>query len=76
MGFNYTNKQMTQMGGRKMTRKVIIKNGKGHKSVCSYKNGTKCNYKKKNLTKGEIQLIQIGKFIPGLFNNVNVTPKH
>ena len=42
MGFNYKNLQVSMAGGKKTTRKVIIKNGKGLKSVCTYKNGKKC----------------------------------
>ena len=43
MTFSYVNSQMSMVGGKKTTRKVIIKNGKGYKSVCTYKNGKKCN---------------------------------
>ena len=73
MGFNYKNLQVSMAGGKKTTRKVIIKNGKGHKSVCTYKNGKKCHNRKKNLSKSEIQMIKIGKFIPGLFSDVSAT---
>ena len=71
MGFDYTNTQYHQMGGKKITRKVIIKNSKGYKSVCTYKNGRKCHNKKKNLTKTEIKIIKMGKFIPGLFSDIS-----
>lgn len=46
MGFDYKNTQIYMTGGKKSTRKVIIKNGKGYKSVCTYKNGKKCHGKK------------------------------
>ena len=71
MGFNFNNTQEYMMGGKRTTRKVIIKNGKGHKSICTYKNGRKCHNKKKHLTKSEIQMIKIGKFIPGLFSDIS-----
>lgn len=70
MGFDYTNIQKHMVGGKKTTRKVIIRNGKGYKSVCSYKNGKKCSNNKKHLTKTEVQMIKLGKFIPGLFSDV------
>lgn len=73
MGFDFSNTQYHQMGGKKTTRKVIIKNSKGYKSVCTYKNGRKCHNKKKSLTKSEIHLIKMGKFIPGLFSDISAT---
>jgi hypothetical protein len=73
MGFNYINNEISMSGGKKTTRKVIIKNSKGYKSVCTYKNGKKCHNRKKHLTKFEIQMIKMGKFIPGLFNDVSDT---
>ena len=73
MGFNYNNSEKIMKGGKKSTRKVIIKNNKGYKSVCTYKNGKKCHNRKKYLTKSEIQMIKMGKFIPGLFNDVSAT---
>ena len=73
MGFNYSNIQNNMIGGRKMTKKVIIKNSKGYKSVCTYKNGKKCHNIKKHLTKSEIQMIKMGKFIPGLFSDMSAT---
>jgi hypothetical protein len=76
MGFDYSNIQNNMKGGRKTTRKVIIKNGKGYKTICSYKNGRKCHNRKKQLTKSEIQMIKMGKFIPGLFNDISSTFRH
>lgn len=71
MGFDYVNIQKHMIGGKKITRKVIIKNGKGYKSICSYRNGKKCyNTKKQPLTKSDVQMIKLGKFIPGLFRNI------
>jgi len=73
MGFDFSNTQNYMMGGKKTTRKVIIKNGKGFKSVCTYKDGRKCHNKKKHLSKSEIQMIKMGKFIPGLFSDISAT---
>ena len=56
--------------GKKTTRKVRRTNGKGYKSLCTYKNGKKCHNKKKHLSKLEIQMIKIGKFIPSLFRDI------
>ena len=67
---SYANTQHSLKGGKKMTRRVIIKNGKGHKSVCTYKNGKKCLNKRKQLSDSEMQLITTGIFIPGLFNDL------
>ena len=73
MGFDYKNVQVSMTGGKKSTRKVIIKNNRGYKSVCTYKNGKKCHNRKKHLSKSEIQMIKMGKFIPGLFSDVSAT---
>jgi hypothetical protein len=55
--------------GRKHTRKVVIKNNKGYKSICSHDKG-----KTVILTKTlEIQMIKMGKFIPGLFSDISAT---
>jgi hypothetical protein len=73
MGFDYSNVENHMTGGRKTTRKVMIKNSKGYKSVCTYKNGKKCHNRKKHLSKSEIQMIKMGKFIPGLFSDISAT---
>lgn len=71
MGFNFNSNQQHMIGGKKTTKKVIINNNKGYKSICTYKNGRKCHNKKKELTKNEIQMIKMGKFIPGLFRDIS-----
>ena len=71
MTFSYENTQVFMNGGKKTKRKVIIKNGKGYKAVCTYKNKKKCYNKKKYLTKSEINMIKMGKFIPGLFSDIS-----
>jgi hypothetical protein len=75
MGIDYKNIQVSMKGGNKTTKKVIIKNNKGYKSVCSYKNGKKCHNKTKHLSKREISMIKMGKFIPGLFRDINISSK-
>ena len=58
-------------GGKKTIKKVTIINGKGYKSICTYKNKKKCLNNKKQLSNSEINMIQLGKFIPGLFNDIS-----
>ena len=65
--FHYSNIQHSQHGGTKTVRKVIIKKGKGYKSVSYYKNGKRMKTVKRPLKKEHISLIQQKKFIPGLF---------
>ena len=46
--FNYENTEIkTMTGGRKVVRKVSIKNGKGYKSVTKYRKGKKMDTIKK-----------------------------
>lgn len=76
--FNYSNTQTHQHGGKKTIRKVLIKKGKGHKSVKYYKNGKLVSTVKRRLKPVEVAFIKIGKFIPGLFKDCgcNKTRKH
>ena len=75
--FNYKNTEVkTMSGGKKLVRKVSIKNGKGYKSVTNYHNGRKTGTVKKPIHKDHIQLIQIGKFIPGLFLDCDCNKKN
>jgi hypothetical protein len=69
-GFNYDNREVkvSQTGG-KIVRKVSIKNGKGYKSISRYHRKKHTGTVRKALKTGEIQMIKLGKFIPGLFNN-------
>jgi hypothetical protein len=62
-------------GGSKIVRKVSIKNGKGYKSVIKYRKGKKTGTIKKPIHKAHIELIQTGKFIPGLFLDCNYREK-
>lgn len=68
--FNYKNTEIkTQSGGKKLVRKVTVKRGKGYKSITTYANGKKIYSVKRKLSKPEVVKIQMGKFIPGLFND-------
>jgi len=68
--FKYKNTEIVgiQSGG-KIVRKVSIKNGKGYKSISRYHKRKHAGTIKKNLKDAEIQMIKLGKFIPGLFND-------
>lgn len=65
--FNYENTEVKSQTGGKIVRKVSIKNGKGYKSVTKYRRGRKIGTVKKPIHKSHVELIKIGKFIPGLF---------
>jgi hypothetical protein len=69
--FNYENTETMkpQMGGGKIVRKVSIKNGKGYKSVITYKKGKKVCAIKKSIHGDHIEMIKNRKFIPGLFSD-------
>ena len=72
--FNYQNIEVKKMmGGSKIVRKVSIKNGKGYKSITKYHKGKKGRTIKKPIHKSHIDLIQLGKFIPGLFLDLHVS---
>lgn len=74
--FNYENIEVKhQSGGKKIVRKVSIKNGKGYKSITKYYKGNKTNIVKKPINESHIKFIQIGKFIPGLFNDCKYEKK-
>lgn len=68
MVFNYNNTEVkTQLGGKKIVRKVTIKRGRGYKSVTKYNKGKKTSSIRKPIHKHHIEAIQRGKFIIGLF---------
>ena len=77
--FHFENTEIVknQYGG-KTVRKVYIKKGKGYKSVTKYHKGKKIGTSKKPIHKSHINLISIGKFIPGLFSDCkcNKTRRH
>jgi len=68
--FNYENTDTTILGGgKKVVRKVSIKNGKGYKSVTKYRGKKRVGTVKKPIHDDHIHLIGGGKFIPGLFDD-------
>lgn len=73
--FNFTSTQKHQNGGKKIVRNVTIKHGKGHKKVSYYRGNKLVRSAKKSLKNTEINMIKLGKFIPGLFRDCNVTRK-
>jgi hypothetical protein len=74
--YKYENiEQVNTQGGGKIVRKVSIKNGKGYKSISRYHKRKHTGTIKKNLKTAEIQMIKIGKFIPGLFNDCKTCSK-
>ena len=75
--FEYNNVETKIIGGVKIIRKVTIKNGKGYKSVTTAKksgggmNKTRKNKtSKKILSSEEMNNIKEGKFIKGLFTEL------
>jgi len=67
--FNYENTETVVQEGGKIVRNVTIKKGRGYKSITKYHKGKKISSVKKPIHKAHIDLIKIGKFIPGLFND-------
>jgi len=68
MTYSYSNIQTKQLGPKRITHKVIIKNNNGHKSITIFKNGKHIKTVKKKISKKHINLIKCKKFIKGLFN--------
>ncbi len=66
--FHYHNTEKRIHQGKQITRKVIVKGGKGYKSITTKKNG-KNRTIKRLLHPNEIKNIKNKKFILGLFNN-------
>ena len=68
--FNYSNieEKNNQFGG-KIVHRVSIKKGKGYKSISKYHRKKHMGTVRKTLKNAEIQMIKLGKFIPGLFKN-------
>ena len=63
-GFNYKNTEIqAQSGGKKIVRKVSIKNGKGYKSVTKYRHGKKISSVKKHIHTDHLHMIKNGKFV-------------
>jgi hypothetical protein len=73
--FHFTSTQKHQHGGKKTVRHVTIKNGKGHKKVSHYRGNKVVRTIKKSLKKTDMEMIRLGKFIPGLFRDCQVSRK-
>jgi len=74
---NYENVEVkTQQGGKKIVRKVSIKNGKGYKSVTKYHRGKKIGTVKKSICMDHMQSIKKGEFIPQLFKDCKCIMKN
>jgi hypothetical protein len=68
--FEYNNTEViNNQSGGKTVRKVSIKKGKGYKSISKYHKKKHTGTVRKKLKTSEIQMIKMGKFIPGLFKN-------
>jgi hypothetical protein len=67
--FNYQNTETSKVGGKKIVRKVTIKNGKGIKMVTKYHKGKHVGTAKKPIHGEHILMIASGKFIKGLFSD-------
>ena len=73
--FHFTSTQRHHHGGKKIIRQVTIKNGKGYKKVSQYRGNKLLRTAKKTLNRVEMEMIRIGKFIPGLFRDCVVMRK-
>ena len=71
MYMHYHNEEVRKMKGGKMVRKVTIKKGRGVKSVSHFRKGKHVRTIKKAIAKSHVSKILNGKFIPGLFNDLN-----
>jgi len=67
--FSYENTEVTQKGGKKIVRKVSIKNGRATKTVTKYHHGKHVGTAKKHIHKDHIAMIFSGKFVKGLFSD-------
>jgi len=75
MDQHYKNTETKTLIGGKIVRKVTIKNGKGFKSVTKYHKGKKIGTAKKPIHKSHVEMILLGKFIPGLFSDCGCNKK-
>ena len=67
--FIYENTETTKVGGKKVVRKVSIKNGKAIKMVSKYHRGKHLGTAKKPIHKDHVEMIRMGKFVTGLFSD-------
>jgi hypothetical protein len=74
--FIYENTETTKVGGKKVVRKVSIKNGKAIKMVSKYHGGKHLGTAKKPIHKEHVEMIRLGKFVKGLFNDCKCGTNH
>jgi hypothetical protein len=65
----YENTEVKKVGGKKIVRKVTIKNGKAIKMVSKFHKGKHLGTAKKHIHKDHVEMIQLGKFVKGLFGD-------
>jgi hypothetical protein len=65
----YENTEVKKVGGKKIVRRVTIKNGKAIKMVSKYHKGKHLGTAKKPIHKHHVEMIQLGKFVKGLFGD-------
>ncbi len=65
--FKYENTETKSHLGKKIIRRISIKNGRGYKSIEKFHKGKKISSIKKKIHNAHINSIKIGEFIPGLF---------
>ena len=73
--FHYSNIQRHQYGTNKTMRKVVIKKGKGYKSISFYKNGKLIRTVKRRLPLEHVNMIKQKQFIPRLFSDCKTRKK-
>jgi hypothetical protein len=71
----YENTEIKKVGGKKIIRKVSIKNGKGIKMVSKYHRGKHLGTVKKPIHKEHMEMISLGKFVNGLFGDCKCSLK-
>jgi len=69
MTYQYYNKDIRIVNGKKTVRVVSVKNGRGYKSISKYRGKKRLVTVKKPIHDDHIPLIGGGKFIPGLFDD-------
>jgi hypothetical protein len=69
--FTYENTEIKKIGGKKIVRKISIKNGKATKMVSKYHGGKHLGTVKKSIHKDHVKMIGLGKFVKGLFMDCN-----
>ncbi len=71
----YENIEVKKIGGKKIVRKVTIKNGKATKMVSKYHRGKHLGTAKKPIHQEHVEMIKLGKFVQGLFGDCNCGEK-